>query len=93
MAAVAAGWTGPAAAHWGKHYMCSPEVEAGAQVFHPQAVWTVLPQPLALGTGVFKYGITTAVQVLLIHLPWNRNKLTNWRFEYNDSLFIIFHTE
>lgn len=68
MAAVAAGWTGPAAAHWGKHYMCSPEAEAGTQVFHPQALWTVLPQLLALGTVVFKYGITTAVQVKTLYI-------------------------
>lgn len=73
--------------------VCSPEVEAGAQVFHPQAAWTVLPQPLALGTGVFKYGITTAVQMLLIHLPWNRRKLANLSCGYNGSLFIIFHIE
>lgn len=75
----------------GKHYMGSPEDEAGTQDFHPQEVWTVLPQPLALGTGVFKYGITTAVQVKAS--PWNRKKLTNLRFEYNGSLFIIFHME
>lgn len=55
MAALAAGWMGPAAAYRGKHYMCSPEVKAGTQDFHLQAVWAVLPQPLALGTGVFKY--------------------------------------
>lgn len=54
MAAVAAGWTRPAAAHWGQRYMCSPEVKACTQVFHPQAVWAVLPQPLALGAGIFK---------------------------------------
>lgn len=91
MAAVAVGWMGPAAARWGKHYRCSPEVEAGTQVFHPQAVWTILPQSLALGTGVFKYGITTGVQVKA--LPWNRRKLTDLRFEYNGSLFVIFHIE
>lgn len=68
MAAVAAGWTGPAAAQWGQHYMHSPEVEACTQILHPQAAWTVLPQPLALGTGVFKYGITTAVQVKALYI-------------------------
>lgn len=48
--------------------MCSPEVEAGTQVFHPQALWTVLPQPMALGTGVFKYSITAAVQVKAFYI-------------------------
>lgn len=91
MAALAAGWMGPAAAHWGKHYMCSSDVEAGTQVFHPQALWTLLPQLLALGTGVFKYAITTVVQVKV--LPWNRRKLTNLRFECSGSLFVIFHIE
>lgn len=52
----------------GKHYMCIPEIKACTQVFHPQAVWTVLPQPLALGTGIFKNGITTAVQVKALYI-------------------------
>lgn len=90
MVAVAAGWTGPAAAHWGKHYICIPEVEACTQIFQPQAVWTVLPQPLALGSGVFKHGITTAVQAKAL-CTMEQEEVAKFEVEYNGSLFVIFH--